>query len=72
MSLIPEGCNINGMTFDSCQLLSRHWVICANDVVVGDVNGEAVIGKVRFHLELHLLSNSSKIYLDLTILHLFM
>lgn len=50
MSLIPEGCNINGMTFDSCQLLSRHWVICANDVVVGDVNGEAVIGKVRFHL----------------------
>lgn len=47
-------------------------MICANDVVVGDVNGEAVIGKVRFHLELHLLSNSSKIYLDLTILHLFM
>lgn len=50
MSLIPEGCSINGMTFDSCQLLSRHWVIRANDVVVGDVNAEAVIGKVRFHL----------------------
>lgn len=46
MSLMPEGCSLNGMTFDSCQLLSRHWVICANDVVVGDVNAEAVIGKV--------------------------
>lgn len=49
MSLLPEGCSINGMTFDSCQLLSRHWVIRAYDVVVANVNGEAVIGKVRFH-----------------------
>ncbi|XP_050372876.1 F-box protein SKIP16 [Argentina anserina] len=45
MSLLPEGCCINGMTFNSCQLLSRHWLIRANDVVVANVNGEAVIGK---------------------------
>ncbi|KAM5570174.1 F-box protein SKIP16 [Rosa sericea] len=45
MSLLPEGCSINGMTFNSCQLLSRHWVIRAGDVVVGNVNAEAVIGK---------------------------
>ncbi|KAF5730121.1 hypothetical protein HS088_TW20G00491 [Tripterygium wilfordii] len=45
MSLLPEGCIINGMYFSSCQLLRRRWIICANDTVVSDVNGEAVIGK---------------------------
>ncbi|POO03608.1 F-box domain containing protein [Trema orientale] len=45
MSLLPEGCYINGMTFGSCQLYWRHWVIRANNHVVSDVNGEAVIGK---------------------------
>ncbi|XP_047308720.1 F-box protein SKIP16 [Impatiens glandulifera] len=45
ISLLPEGCIINGMHFDSCQLLSRHWTIIADDVVVSNVNGEAVIGK---------------------------
>ncbi|KAF5733913.1 hypothetical protein HS088_TW16G00354 [Tripterygium wilfordii] len=45
MSLLPEGCIINGMYFSSCQLLRRHWIIRANDTVVSDVNGEAVIGK---------------------------
>ncbi|KAJ6366531.1 hypothetical protein OIU77_003011 [Salix suchowensis] len=45
MSLQPEGCIINGMHFDSCQLHMRHWVISANDTVVSNVNAEAVIGK---------------------------
>lgn len=44
MSLLPEGCVINGMTFSSCQLQRRHWIINANNVVVADVSGEAVIG----------------------------
>ncbi|KAG8362577.1 hypothetical protein BUALT_BualtUnG0061900 [Buddleja alternifolia] len=45
MSLSPDGCVINGTTFSSCQLYWRHWIIRANDAVVSDVNGEAVIGK---------------------------
>ncbi|XP_020217747.1 F-box protein SKIP16 [Cajanus cajan] len=45
MSLEPQGCIINGMTFNSCQLHWRHWIIRANDIVVSDVNGEAVIGQ---------------------------
>ncbi|XVF37673.1 hypothetical protein REPUB_Repub20aG0029800 [Reevesia pubescens] len=45
MSLLPEGCIINGMTFGSCQLNWRHWVIRANQDIISDVNGEAVIGK---------------------------
>ncbi|KAG6767616.1 hypothetical protein POTOM_028828 [Populus tomentosa] len=45
MSLLPEGCIINGMHFSSCQLHLRHWVIRANDTVVSNVNAEAVIGK---------------------------
>ncbi|XWS09350.1 hypothetical protein CRYUN_Cryun40dG0077600 [Craigia yunnanensis] len=44
MSLLPEGCIINGMTFSSCQLNWRHWVIRANEAIVSNVNGEAVIG----------------------------
>lgn len=50
MSLLPEGCVINGMPFSSCQLNWRHWIIRSNDVVVADTGGEAVIGQVRFHL----------------------
>ncbi|KAA0067654.1 hypothetical protein IC582_012987 [Cucumis melo] len=45
MSLQDEGCIINGMTFNSCQLHLRHWKVRANDHVVSVVNGEAVIGK---------------------------
>ncbi|XP_022874657.1 F-box protein SKIP16-like [Olea europaea var. sylvestris] len=45
MSLSPGGCVINGMKFSSCQLYWRHWTIRANDAVVSNVNGEAVIGK---------------------------
>ncbi|XP_044498604.1 F-box protein SKIP16-like [Mangifera indica] len=44
MSLMPEGCITGGMNISSCQLHRRHWVICANDVVVSDINGEGVIG----------------------------
>ncbi|KAJ9178542.1 hypothetical protein P3X46_010420 [Hevea brasiliensis] len=45
MSLLPEGCFINGMYFGSCQLQRRHWIIYANGNIVSDVSGEAVIGK---------------------------
>ncbi|XP_051116875.1 F-box protein SKIP16 [Andrographis paniculata] len=45
MSLSPEGCVINGLTVNTCQLSWRHWIIRTNDVLVADVNGEAVIGK---------------------------
>jgi len=46
LSLEPQGCLINGMSFNSCQLHWRHWIIRANDDVVSDFNGEAVIGQV--------------------------
>ncbi|XP_073013427.1 F-box protein SKIP16 [Typha latifolia] len=45
MSLLPEGCILDGMYFSSCQLYSRHWIIRSRDTVVSDVQGEAVIGK---------------------------
>lgn len=45
MSLLPEGCIINGINFISCQLYERHWIIRANDTIVGNVDGEAVIGQ---------------------------
>ncbi|XP_073029589.1 F-box protein SKIP16-like isoform X2 [Primulina eburnea] len=45
LSLSPDGCIINGMTFSSCQLYWRHWIIRANDLVVANPNGEAVIGQ---------------------------
>jgi F-box protein 3 len=45
MSLLPGGCFINGIYFNSCQLQRRHWIIRANDFIVSEVNGEAVIGQ---------------------------
>ncbi|XP_017975260.1 PREDICTED: F-box protein SKIP16 [Theobroma cacao] len=45
MSLLPGGCIIDGMTFSSCQLNWRHWIIRANEAIISDVNGEAVIGQ---------------------------
>lgn len=45
MSLKPDGCFIHGMAFNSCQLYWRHWIIKANEDVVADVDGEAVIGE---------------------------
>ncbi|VVA90158.1 unnamed protein product [Arabis nemorensis] len=45
MSLMPEGCILNGIHHSSCQLYWRHWVIRADDAVIDNVNGEAVIGK---------------------------
>lgn len=50
MSLKPEGCVVHGMSFDSCQLYWRRWITKSNDRVVGDINGEAVIGQVSFLL----------------------
>ncbi|KAF8388605.1 hypothetical protein HHK36_027282 [Tetracentron sinense] len=45
MRLLPEGCNINCLSYSSCQLYWRRWIIHANDIVVSDVNGEAVVGE---------------------------
>ncbi|KAL1202140.1 F-box protein SKIP16 [Cardamine amara subsp. amara] len=45
MSLMPEGCILNGKDHSSCQLYWRHWVIRADGAVIDKVNGEAVIGK---------------------------
>ncbi|KAJ4878897.1 F-box protein SKIP16 [Raphanus sativus] len=45
MSLVPEGCFLNGRHHSSCQLYWRHWIIRADDEVIDKVNGEAVIGK---------------------------
>ncbi|XP_038898580.1 F-box protein SKIP16 isoform X1 [Benincasa hispida] len=45
MSLQDEGCIINGITFNSCQLHLRHWIVLANDYLVSRVDGEAVIGE---------------------------
>ncbi|CAA6660310.1 unnamed protein product [Spirodela intermedia] len=45
LSLSPEGCMLDGVLHNSCQLYSRHWIIRAQENVVSDVRGEAVIGK---------------------------
>ncbi|XP_052207560.1 F-box protein SKIP16 [Diospyros lotus] len=45
MSLLPGGCIINGLSFTSCQLYRRQWTIRANDTIISEANGEAVIGK---------------------------
>ncbi|KAL7145501.1 hypothetical protein ABFS83_07G088800 [Erythranthe nasuta] len=45
LSLSTNGCVVSGVKYSSCQLYWRHWLIRANDDVVDDVNGEAVIGK---------------------------
>ncbi|KAJ0973026.1 hypothetical protein J5N97_020985 [Dioscorea zingiberensis] len=45
MSLQPRGCLLDGRYYESCQLYSRHWIIRSKDVVVGNVNARAVIGK---------------------------
>lgn len=45
MSLLPGGCTVHGMTYNSCQLYWRRWIIRENETVKHDVNGEAVIGK---------------------------
>lgn len=50
MSLLPEGCMLDGSYYSSCQLYSRHWIIRSKDVIVSNVQGEAVIGKVYFLL----------------------
>lgn len=48
MSLLPEGCMLDGVYYSSSQLHSRHWIICSKDTIVSDVHGEAVIGQVAF------------------------
>lgn len=50
ISLLPEGCLLDGTYYSSCQLCSRHWIIRSRDIIVSDVGGEAVIGKVLFLL----------------------
>ncbi|KAG6512819.1 F-box protein SKIP16-like isoform X1 [Zingiber officinale] len=45
MSLLPEGCMLDGVYYSSCQLHSRHWIIRSKDTIVSNVHGEAVIGQ---------------------------
>lgn len=47
LSLKPEGCVVDGVSYDSCQLYWRKWLIKSNDTVVGHVSSEAVIGLVN-------------------------
>ncbi|CAM9000456.1 unnamed protein product [Rhodiola kirilowii] len=44
MSVLPEGCVVDGVPYSSCQLYARHWIIKGNDHVVSEVTGEGVIG----------------------------
>ena len=62
MSLLSEGCVINGIPYSSCQLQRRHWIICANDRVESDVNDEAVIGQVEIHLIIFFGLNSHLLF----------
>lgn len=45
MSLMP---NFNRRHRSSWQMYSRHWVVRADDAVIGDVDGEVVLLKVQF------------------------
>nr|CAD1819930.1 unnamed protein product [Ananas comosus var. bracteatus] len=45
LSLLPEGCMLDGTYFSCCQLHSRHWIIRSRDNIVANVQGEGVIGK---------------------------
>ncbi|KAL5998020.1 F-box protein skip16 [Asimina triloba] len=45
MRLLPQGCMLDGVCHQSCQLYWRHWIIHANDTVVSEVSDAAVIGK---------------------------
>ncbi|KAL8104373.1 hypothetical protein AgCh_028544 [Apium graveolens] len=45
MTLKSEGCIVNGMRFDSCQLYQAHWTIRENDDVVSEIVEENVLGK---------------------------
>uniref|UniRef100_A0A251T2T5 Putative apaG domain-containing protein n=1 Tax=Helianthus annuus TaxID=4232 RepID=A0A251T2T5_HELAN len=47
------------MSFDSCQLYRRRWIIKFNDNVLGDFNGEAVIGQKEFVYECCITSTAS-------------
>lgn len=46
ISLLPQGCMLDGAYYSSCQLRSRHWIIRSKENIVDDVRGEAVIGNV--------------------------
>ncbi|KAJ4730394.1 F-box protein SKIP16 [Rhynchospora pubera] len=45
ISLLPQGCMLDGAYYSSCQLRSRHWIIRSRENIVDDVAGEAVIGQ---------------------------
>ncbi|KAI0494245.1 hypothetical protein KFK09_024377 [Dendrobium nobile] len=55
MSLIPDGCILNGTYYSSCQLSSRHWIIRSKDDIIDEVSAEAVIG-----LYPHLMPNQNE------------
>ncbi|KAJ3703726.1 hypothetical protein LUZ61_007431 [Rhynchospora tenuis] len=45
ISLLPQGCMLDGAYYSTCQLRSRRWVIRLRENIVDDVAGEAVIGQ---------------------------
>uniref|UniRef100_A0A7N0TUM6 ApaG domain-containing protein n=1 Tax=Kalanchoe fedtschenkoi TaxID=63787 RepID=A0A7N0TUM6_KALFE len=44
MSLLPEGCIVDGVPYSSCQLYARHWIIKAKERVISQFTGDGVIG----------------------------
>jgi F-box protein 3 len=53
ISLLPQGCMLDGAYYSSCQLRSRHWIIRSGEIIMDDVRGEAVIGNVIFFFQSH-------------------
>lgn len=48
MCLLHQEKISEGGMLSSCQLARRHWIIRANDTIINDFHGDAVIGKVAF------------------------
>lgn len=48
MCLLRQEKISEGKLLSSCQLARRHWIIRANDTIIDDVHGEAVIGKYPY------------------------
>jgi len=48
MCLLRQEKFSEGTVLSSCQLARRHWIIRANDTIIDDVHGEAVIGKYPY------------------------
>ncbi|WCJ41304.1 SKP1/ASK-interacting protein 16 [Euphorbia peplus] len=45
MSLLPDGCFVNGMWFNSCQLQKIHWITRVNDTVICHLRRDGLGGE---------------------------